>query len=89
MKNRNTRVSLQRIYGFCFCFLAACAPKVYVMDRHTVMEEESAGDWPQFDQISIEELAQPGTTPLASDPEQEKQSENRKILNGEAVKEAQ
>lgn len=29
---------------------AGCAPTIHVMDRHTVLEDEAAGDWPDFDQ---------------------------------------
>ena len=29
--------------------LCACAPKVYIIDRATIMEEESAGDWPDIE----------------------------------------
>lgn len=29
--------------------LAACAPKVYVIERTTVLEEEAAGQWPDLE----------------------------------------
>ncbi len=30
-------------------FLVQCAPKIYVIDHHTLMQEEAAGNWPDFD----------------------------------------
>lgn len=29
--------------------LTACAPKVYVIERTTVLEEEAAGQWPELE----------------------------------------
>ena len=34
---------------FFFAFMSSCLPEVHFIDRPTVMEEESAGDWPDFE----------------------------------------
>lgn len=44
-------------------FLAACAPKVYVIDRATILEEESGGEWPNIDQAQRQKLLK--TSPTA------------------------
>jgi hypothetical protein len=49
--------------------LSACAPKIYVIDRQTVLEEEAAGDWPQFEKEVIERAKKQGPTPLSKVPE--------------------
>lgn len=33
----------------CLLSLTACAPKVYIIDRATVLEQESGGEWPDVD----------------------------------------
>lgn len=42
---------------------AACAPKVYVIDRATILEEESGGEWPNVDQAQRQKLLK--TSPTA------------------------
>lgn len=42
---------------------AACAPKVYVIDRATILEEESGGEWPSIDQAQRQRLLK--TSPTA------------------------
>ena len=34
----------------CANFLNALVPDVYLVDRHTVMEADAAGDWPELEQ---------------------------------------
>lgn len=41
----------------------ACAPKVYVIDRATLLEEESGGEWPQIDELQRKKLLK--TSPAA------------------------
>ncbi len=37
---------LLTLAGLCS---GACAPKVYVLDRQTVLEEEASADWPELE----------------------------------------
>lgn len=32
-----------------FALLSSCAPTIHVVDRHTVLEDEAAGEWPDFE----------------------------------------
>jgi len=34
----------------CANFLSSMVPDVYLVDRHTVMEADAAGDWPQLEE---------------------------------------
>lgn len=43
---------------------AACAPKVYVIDRATILEEESGGDWPSVDEAQRKKLLKTSPTAL-------------------------
>lgn len=64
-------------------FLPACAIKVYLVDRQTVLEDEAAGEWPEFEkQIMSRSLAcAPEPFPVVA------QSPNKarlfNVLNGE------
>lgn len=51
MKIRNIFAALTPLL-----MVTACAPKVYVIDRATILEEESGGDWPSVDQAKREKL---------------------------------
>jgi hypothetical protein len=48
---------------FTFVSISACAPKVYVIDRATILEEESGGTWPNVDQAQRQKLLK--TSPTA------------------------
>ncbi len=41
-------VSLFLFLGSAFVAIG-CSPKVYVMDRQTVLEEEASGNWPELE----------------------------------------
>lgn len=43
--------------------LSACSPKVYVIDRATVLEQESGGEWPDVDAALKDRLVK--TSPSA------------------------
>lgn len=73
-----------------FTFLlgcASCAPKIYVVDRQSVFEQESAGDWPQFEKEVLNTSVSEGPTPFAKVPITEKKARLFKVLNGELVAE--
>lgn len=66
-------------------FLFSCAPKIYVIDRQSVFEQESAGEWPQFEQEIISKSISTGPTPFAKVPVTQKEARVYKVLNGELV----
>lgn len=69
--------------------LAGCislSPEVYLVDRHTVMESEAAGEWPAMEQRFIEAGRHAGPIPLAADPLMSTRRERAfRVLNGEFV----
>ncbi len=79
-------------FSLCLAVLflnAACVsvtPEVYLVDRHTVMETEAAGEWPALEQRFIEAGQHPGPIPLAQDPAENSRRERAfRVLNGEFV----
>ncbi len=75
----------------CLALLAlggcvSVAPEVYLVDRHTVMEGEAAGEWPALEQQLIETGLHAGPVPLATDPAASRRRERAfRVLNGEFV----
>jgi len=60
----------------------ACAPKIYVIDRQTVLEEEAAGHWPEFDKEVIGGAKTSGPTPFPKVPPNARRDKLYSILNG-------
>ena len=59
------------------------APQVTIADRHTVLEEDASGDWPELEQRLTEPLMGMGPVPLAADPEASRRRERAfNVLNG-------
>lgn len=67
------------------CGLFSCAPKIYVIDRQSVFEQESAGEWPQFEKEILGTSVAEGPTPFAKVSLTEKKARLYKVLNGELV----
>ena len=67
-------------------FLSACSAKVYVLDRHTILEDEAQGDWPQFEKQLIEASKEKGPVALGKVEMSEKKQRLYHILNGEMVR---
>lgn len=65
------------------CALGACAPQIYVVDRHTVLEEEAAGEWPDFERNALERSTQSGPIPFRKTPAGPKKKRLYNTLNGE------
>ncbi len=57
-------------------------PDIYLTDRHTVMESEAAGEWPQIDKRLRRDLHK---GPVVLPPQEESRRQQRafRILNGE------
>lgn len=87
MKRRFTEKSF---LGVAFCLLAgvlfgACSPKVYVIDRQTVLEEEAAGEWPDFESQTMKHSETATPVPLAKTPVTESKKRLYRVLNGDVV----
>lgn len=63
--------------------LSGCIPDVYLVDRHTVMEMEASGSWPELDKVFYEDVQTAGPVPLINDPESKRKKRVKNVLNGE------
>lgn len=63
--------------------LAACSPKIYVIDRQTVLEQEASGEWPEFDKALLEKSKAPTPTPFSSVPFNERRQRVYRVLHGD------
>jgi hypothetical protein len=65
--------------------LPACIslPDIYLIDRHTAMEAEASGEWPQLEQRFRQQVPTMGPTNLAKEPSQRRRERAFRILNGE------
>jgi hypothetical protein len=68
--------------------LPACTPKIYVIDRQTVLEEEAAGHWPQFEKDLVTKARAEGPTPLLKTPFNTRREKLLNVLNGELASSA-
>ena len=86
MKNLNRVKSVSQVFAL-FISLAAlssgCSPKVYVIDNQTVLEEEAAGSWPQFEKQILDKAKAKGPTPLSQVPPNQSRDRLYNVLNGE------
>ena len=80
-----------KLWGFSFfgilsgLALSACAPKIYLKDRHTVMEDEAAGEWPDFEKELIEKTQAASPAPLQKVELSAKKRRLYNVLNAELV----
>ena len=71
------------IIAMCFGFSACVSlPDVYLIDRHTVMESESSGEWPELEKRLIENKVSAAPVPYQKDKKQ-KTTEAHILLNSE------
>ena len=61
----------------------SCSPSLYFIDRHTVMEEEAAGEWLDLEQELLQNSKRPGATPLEKSTDQKKRQRVLSVLSGE------
>jgi hypothetical protein len=73
---------------FPFIGLSACVnlPDVYLIDRHTVMEEEASGEWPELESRFRQQAVKSGPTNLAEEPMEQRKERAFRVLNGEFSK---
>lgn len=66
--------------------LPACTFKAPdVIDRHTLMEEEAAGEWPNFERELLDKSTQMGPTAFRKVEPTSKEKRLYNVLNGEPV----
>ena len=65
--------------------LTACIPKIYVIDRQTVLEDEAAGEWPEFERrlLPAGEAMVPSALPATTDHGRKERT--TRLLNGNVV----
>lgn len=65
--------------------LGACSPKIYLADRQTVLEDEAAGEWPDFDQDVLRKTQAQSPTPFPTTAVSARRARLFNVLNGELV----
>lgn len=89
MKNLRSGILLFSFYPFLLLLgsailvLSACSPKVYLIDRQTVLEDEAAGEWPKFENDLLDKAKAKGPTPFAKTENNERKERLYNVLNGE------
>jgi|AntRauTorcE11897_2_1112592.scaffolds.fasta_scaffold10330_2 hypothetical protein len=66
----------------CANFLNSLVPDVYLVDRHTVMEADAAGDWPELEQRLRADL-NTGPQPFTGLDQRLEKDANLQLLNDE------
>ncbi|MFA9460918.1 hypothetical protein [Thiohalorhabdus methylotrophus] len=62
------------------------APEVHIADRHTVLEQDASGSWPELEKRFDERVLRMGPVPLAEDPLHGSRRERAfSVLNGAFV----
>ena len=63
-------------------------PSVYLVDRHTVMESEASGEWPELEKRFATQALSAGPVPFEKDPI-EKPPKAHLFLNSELLNESE
>lgn len=58
----------------------SCTPKVYIIDRQTVLYESAAGDWPNFENSLLKQLKKSKPVPFINIPVSE-QNKNKRLFS--------
>ena len=58
-------------------------PDVYLIDRHTVMEAEAAGEWPELENRFREQSPKLGPTNLTTEPNNARHERAFRVVNSE------
>ncbi|MCB0541608.1 MAG: hypothetical protein KDE33_29145 [Bacteroidetes bacterium] len=61
----------------------SCAPKVYIIDQRTVIEEDASGDWPEFNEISQKNQKKEGVIFYKNDEDNQKKKRVLNLINDE------
>ena len=75
------------LFAACALWLAAtgCAPTIHVVDRHTILEDEAAGEWPDFDKQLESASTEPLPVPFPKTAVNAKRKRLYNVLDGEFV----
>ena len=83
-------MNISKLLFFSICFIIACSPKVYVIDRQTVLHESAAGEWPEFEKTLVNKVKPKGPVTFNNqitggtiNSESEKRRGLYKVLNGD------
>jgi hypothetical protein len=79
-----------KLTRFLFLFLllatcVSCTAKVYVIDRHTVLEDEAAGEWPELDKQVVNGYLEKGPIPFQKTEINTRKKKLYNVLSGEMV----
>lgn len=83
MMKKTVLASLALLAAMAF---SSCTAKIYVQDRHTIMEEEAAGEWPDFEREIVDKSKEEGPTALQKTDISEKKKRLYNVLNGEMTR---
>jgi hypothetical protein len=64
-----------------------CAPTIHVVDRHTILEDEAAGEWPDFDKQLRSASTEPLPVPFPKTAVNAKRKRLYNVLDAEFVPE--
>ncbi|MBP9709280.1 MAG: hypothetical protein KBD78_16720 [Oligoflexales bacterium] len=80
-------MKISQIVKYCLSIsmVTSCAPNLYFVDRHTVMEVEAAGEWPELDQQIIKQNKAKGVTYYDKDQDTRRKKRIFNSLHGEAI----
>lgn len=69
----------------CWLLIVGCTPKVYVIDRQTVLQEQAAGEWPEFTMNLVPLVKHKNPVSFSQSPPSESEKNKRlyRVLNGE------
>lgn len=67
---------------------SSCAIKVFLVDRQTVLEDEAAGDWPEFEKEILQKSEASCPTPFPVVAENSRKSRLFNVLNSELTERA-
>jgi hypothetical protein len=76
---------IEILLPLAFLFLTSCAPKVYIVDRQTILEEDAAGEWPQFEKELLKKATSARPVPFSQVPLNSNRARLYNVLNGELV----
>lgn len=66
-------------------FLLSCSPKVYIIDRQTLLYEQAAGEWPEFEKSLLPKVIHKNPVRFSQSPANENEKSQRlyRVLQGE------
>ena len=62
---------------------SSCAIKIYLVDRQTVLEDEAAGEWPEFEKEILRKTESSSPTPFPVVAQSSRKARMFNVLNGE------